>query len=238
MSTYRCIEEEEAEVRKDLSVAHWLTRHYGMDELQWNHISVKLSDGASIITPGDRMFDDIMPHHLHKSSNNVTAEIIHAAVYNGRPDVKCIVHLHTPATVAVSCLKQGFRCLAQESGSFHKKVAYHDWEGLSDDLEEGPRIEKAVKGGGDGAVPPNVLLMRNHGFCTFGKTVAEAWVTAYYFNRSCMTQMSVLQTGAEAIYPQDDLLAHVEKQTRIPEFAAGVEWAALKHLAARHGHVV
>ena len=49
------------------------------------------------------------------------------------PDVKCIVHLHTPATVAVSCLKQGFRCLAQESAYFHKKVAYHTWEGISDD---------------------------------------------------------------------------------------------------------
>ena len=51
----------------------------------------------------------------------------------GSPDVKCIVHLHTPATVAVSCLKQGFRCLAQESAYFHKKVAYHTWEGISDD---------------------------------------------------------------------------------------------------------
>lgn len=49
------------------------------------------------------------------------------------PDVKCIVHLHTPATVAVSCLKQGFKCLAQESAYFHKKVAYHTWEGISDD---------------------------------------------------------------------------------------------------------
>ena len=111
------LEEEEEALRKDLSVAHWLTRHYGMDELQWNHISAKLSTGQTLITPGDRMFDDILPHHLHKSSDNVTADIIHAAVYAGRSDVKCIVHLHTPATVAVSCLKDGFRCLAQVTQS-------------------------------------------------------------------------------------------------------------------------
>ena len=43
---------EEQALREDISVAHWLTRHYGMDELQWNHISAKMSDGASIITPG------------------------------------------------------------------------------------------------------------------------------------------------------------------------------------------
>ena len=50
----------------------------------------------------------------------------------------------------------------------------------------------------DGPVLPNTLLMQNHGFCTFGETVAEAWVLAYYFNRSCMTQMAVLQSGAAA----------------------------------------
>ena len=61
---------------------------------------------------------------------------------------------------------------------------------------------------------------------------------AYYFNRSCMTQMAVLQSGAEAVYPADELFAHAEAQTRIPEFAAGVEWPALKRLAFRHGHVV
>ena len=44
---------EEQALREDISVAHWLTRHYGMDELQWNHISAKMSDGASIITPGE-----------------------------------------------------------------------------------------------------------------------------------------------------------------------------------------
>ena len=49
---------------------------------------------------------------------------------------------------------------------------------------------------------------------------------------------AVLQSGAEARYPEDELLAHVEAQTRIPEFRAGVEWEALKRLAFRHGHIV
>ena len=49
-----------------------------------------------------------------------------------------------------------------------------------------------------GEVPDcNTLLMRNHGFCTFGKSVAEAWVLAYNFERACGTLLRVLQTGAE-----------------------------------------
>jgi hypothetical protein len=68
--------------------------------------------------------------------------------------------------------------------------------------------------------------------------VAEAWVLAYYFNRSCMTQMSVLQSGAAINCPSAEVLDKTEAQYRIPEFRAGVEWPALKRLAFRHGHVV
>ena len=154
-------------------MAHWLTRHYGMDELSWNHISARMSNGETLITPGNRMFDDIRAGDLKKCSGNVTAEVIHAAVYKSRPDVKAVVHLHTPATVAVSCLADGFQCLAQESAYFHKRVAYHDWEGISDDVREGPRLEKAVRSPTDATSAPNVLVMRNHGFCTFGLSSAR-----------------------------------------------------------------
>jgi len=34
------------------------------------------------------------------------------------------------------------------------------------------------------------------------------------------------------------VLAYAAAQTRIPAFAAGVEWDALTRLAARHGHLV
>lgn len=46
------------------------------------------SAGQFLVTPGDRMFDDIQPQHLLSNSENVTANIIHEAVYAARPDVK------------------------------------------------------------------------------------------------------------------------------------------------------
>ncbi len=96
----------------------------------------------------------------------MTAEVIHAAIYKSHPDVKAVFHLHTPASVAVSYLKDGFQCLAQESAYPRKRVAYHDWEGISDDVSAGPRLEKAVRSPPNAASAPNVLVMRNHGFCT------------------------------------------------------------------------
>mmetsp|Transcript_143558 Transcript_143558/g.459151 ORF Transcript_143558/g.459151 Transcript_143558/m.459151 type:complete len:507 (-) Transcript_143558:48-1568(-) len=218
--------DEETRLREELGVAHRLTSDFGMDQLVWNHISARLGDGAILITPGDRMYHEIGPADLLKSSGNVTADIIHAAVYSARPDVKAVVHLHTPSAVAVSCLEEPFVCLAQHGAAFHGRVAFHDWEGISDDADECVRISAAVKG------DFNVLLMRNHGFCAFGASVAEAWVLAFYFEKSCETQMLALQTGQALRKPGEDVLAHASKQAYLPGFRAGdSEWAALERLA-------
>ena len=216
-------------MRKELSEAYQITREFGMDELVWNHLSVKLSDGSFLITPGGRMFDDIGPQDLVKSSGNVTADIIHEAVYDVRPDVKAIVHLHTPATVAISCLEMGFVPLAQEAAPFVGRVASYPWEGVSNDREEQAHISEACR---DQNI--NTLVMENHGFCTFGKTLGEAWVLAYYFDKSCRTQLNVLQTGQKIRYPDPKVLAHAGEQSYLPDFFPGLnEWDALRKMLSR-----
>mmetsp|Transcript_16902 Transcript_16902/g.38755 ORF Transcript_16902/g.38755 Transcript_16902/m.38755 type:complete len:1215 (+) Transcript_16902:92-3736(+) len=220
---------EEQRMRVELSEAYRITREFGMDELVWNHISVLLSDGSFLITPGSRMFDDIGPEDLVKSSGNITADIIHEAVYRTRSDVKAIVHLHTPATVAISCLEMGFVPIAQEAAPFIGRVSRHPWHGVSNDREEQALLGDAVK---DEKV--NTLLMENHGFCTFGKTLGEAWVLAYYFDKACQTQLNCLQTGQKINYPSEKVLAHAAKQSVLPEFLPGAcEWVALRKMLTR-----
>ena len=222
---------EELRARKELSDAYRLTREFGMDELVWNHISLRLSDGTFLLTPGSHMFDDIRPQDLVKSDKcgNVTAIVIHEAVYQVRDDVKAIVHLHTPATVAVSCLEMGFVPLAQEAAPFVGRVARMPWAGVSNDFEEQKIIAGIVKDTGY-----NTLLMENHGFCTFGKTLAEAWVLAYYFDKACQTQLTCLSTGAKINYPDEKVLAHAAEQSRLPEFIPGAcEWDALRKMLTR-----
>ncbi len=220
---------EEQRMRLELSDCYRITREFGMDELVWNHISVLLSDGSFLITPGNRMFDDIGPNDLVKSSGNVTADIIHEAVYKTRCDIKAIVHLHTPATVAVSCLEMGFVPLAQESAPFIGRVSRHPWHGVSNEREEQALIGDAIK---DEKI--NTLLMENHGFCTFGRTLGEAWVLAFFFDKSCQTQLNLLQTGQKINYPNEKVLAHAAEQSYLPEFLPGAcEWDALRKMLTR-----
>jgi phosphoglycerate dehydrogenase-like enzyme/SAM-dependent methyltransferase len=220
---------EEQRMRLELSDAYRITREFGMDELVWNHISVLLSDGTYLITPGSRMFDDIGPGDLVKSSGNVTADIIHDAVYKTRCDIKAIVHLHTPATVAVSCLEMGFVPLAQEAAPFVGRVGRHPWHGVSNDREEQALIGEAIK---DPKI--NTLIMENHGFCTFGRTLGEAWVLAYYFDKACQTQLNCLKTRQKINYPSEKVLAHAAEQSVLPEFLPGAcEWDALRKMLTR-----
>lgn len=214
----------ELELRKELSDAHKITRKFGMDELVWNHLSVRLPGGGYIITPGKRFFDDISPDDLVSSSSNVTADIIHAAIYDNRDDVHAVIHLHTPATVAVSCLAEGFIPLAQEAAYFYDKVCMHKWEGISTDISEQDRIGNVVK---DRSF--NTLLMENHGFCTMGATIGEAWVLAYYFDKACRTQLECMQTGAKLLIPDASIMQHACEQSL--RFAPGdYEWDALRQL--------
>ena len=88
---------EEMRMRKELSEAYRITREFGMDELVWNHISVKLSDGSFLITPGSRMFDDIGPQDLVRSSGNVTADIIHETSMMFDPTLRPLyIYTHQP----------------------------------------------------------------------------------------------------------------------------------------------
>ena len=72
-------------------------------------------------------------------------QVIHAAIYEARPDVRAIVHHHTPSVVAVACSKEGLQILTQDAAAFYQRVAYHEWEGLSDDYDEKKRIALGMK---------------------------------------------------------------------------------------------
>lgn len=176
--------EEPAEVkavRKSLSDAHKDFARRGLDELLWNHLSAKVGDGW-MITPGDRFWSHVEPETLVRSSANVTADVLHTAVFSAT-DMTTIVHTHSPAIEAVSCLAEGF--VPPPNSEFVGKVAYHPWEGISDDPNEGPRLGAAIK-----AVPGcHTLIARNHGAFTFGKTVEEAVERHLALDAACREQI-------------------------------------------------
>lgn len=48
------------------------------------------------------MQGDVVDQGTTTFTLNKAGFIIHSAIHSGRPDIKCIIHVHTPDVVAVS----------------------------------------------------------------------------------------------------------------------------------------
>jgi len=219
----------------ELSIAHHMFSALRMDDLVWNHISIRKTKTTKdfYVTPFPIIFEDITPKELLNSSisendnDNTTGTIIHSAIYNARPDVYAIVHLHSPAIMAISCLKNGLDFLIQDSGAFYNQVAYHKWQGMSDDFAEQEILEEDFKN-----IKHHTLIMENHGACTVGKTIGEAWTRMYNLEKICKLQLEVMKaTGGNRdlmIIPSNDILIHTAKQyDQFPNNCGVSEWPAL-----------
>ena len=115
---------------------------------------------------------------------------IHSAIHAARHDAICVLHTHTVAGIAIACQKQGLLPLNQWSLQFTDCLAYHDYEGIALDLDERSRLVADL---GD----KFVMVLRNHGMLTCGRSVAEAFKLMHNLERSCRAQLAVQSSGAE-----------------------------------------
>jgi adducin len=118
---------------------------------------------------------------------NVAGFMLHAAIHAARPDLKCIVHVHTPAVLAVSSLKCGLLPLCQESVVVGD-VAQHPYVGCLADAEQREKLARNLG-------PINkVMFLSNHGAVCCGETVEEAFYNTYNTVLACETQVTFHQT--------------------------------------------
>src|SRR5260370_36279810 len=123
-------------------------------------------------------------------SVNVAAFIIHAAIHTSTHDAACVLHTHSDASVAVSGQENGLLPLSQFAMRFYNRQAFHDYEGVAIDLDEQTRLVHDLG-------PHKVMLMRNHGILTVGRTPGEAFMLLYYFQRAARIQLQ-MQTAVAA----------------------------------------
>ncbi|KTS30508.1 class II aldolase/adducin family protein, partial [Methylobacterium indicum] len=186
-------------VRVDLAAAYRLIHRLGLDDSIYTHISARLPgpEHHFLINPYGLRFEEV------KAGNLVTVDLdgrvvddpcglginpagftIHSAVHAAREDALCVLHTHTVAGVAVSCQEEGLLPLNQWSMQFAGRLAYHDYEGIALDLDERQRLVADL-----GDKP--VMVLRNHGMLTCGRSVAEAFKLMHNLERSCRAQLAL-----------------------------------------------
>ena len=231
----RLFSDAEWAARVDLAAAYRLADRFGFSDIVWNHITARVPGREEhfLINRFGLRYDEVTASNLvkidlegrvvdGKDSINLTGFVIHSAIHAARKDVACVMHSHPGAGLAVSALEHGLLPMVQDGVTFYDRVAYHDYEGLSTDLGERERLARNL---GD----KRVMIMRNHGLLTVGKTVGEAFILMYYLERACRVQMQVLASGQPYRPISAELRAH--GATQYEDFAPGVhEWPALLRL--------
>ena len=200
---------EERELRVQLAAVHRIADWYGMSELTSTHITLRIpGTDTYLIKQGNMLFDEVTASSLVKvdfhgnvvgeGSPNGAGVAIHGSILRARPDVNCCLHSHMPYATAVSSLECGLLPMTQASLRFNKQMAYHNYGRAATDPIECDLLAE------DMADKP-VMLMRNHGLLTTGKTVGEAFVSAFYLEKACQFQVIAQSTGQPIVFPKEEL---------------------------------
>ena len=229
---------EEWQARVDLAACYRLTALYEMTEMVANHISCRVPGTTDqfLINPYGMLYEeidasclikvDVEGNTLFNASDynvNVAGFVIHSAIHMARHDVDCVAHTHTPAGMAVSAMECGLLPLAQTSMRF-VHIAYHDFEGIADDLGERERLVRDLG-------EHEAMILRNHGLLVVGRTIPAAFNLLYRMERSCEVQVMALSCNTKLIIPSTEILEKtfdkVKPRVDKPNRNGDLAWPAL-----------
>ena len=115
---------------------------------------------------------------------NKAGYVIHSAVHAARPEVACVIHTHSFASMAVSALECGLLPITQTAMRF-LKVGYHDYMGVVLDTAEQASLVADLGSS-------EALILRNHGALVVGRTVGEAFNWTHRLELACRTQLAAM----------------------------------------------
>uniref|UniRef100_A0A672RAD2 Class II aldolase/adducin N-terminal domain-containing protein n=1 Tax=Sinocyclocheilus grahami TaxID=75366 RepID=A0A672RAD2_SINGR len=188
-------------MRCKLASVHRLVDLYGWAQLANTCLTMRVSkeqehflvlpDGLAYgeVTASSLVKVNILGEVVEKGSTTLGVDLsafsLHSAIYSARPDVRCLLHLHTPAIAAVSAMKCGLLPLSHEA-LLVGEVAYYDYNGVMEAEEDRVELQKSL------GPTCKVLVLRNHGIVALGESVEEAFYTIYHIQTACQIQVAAL----------------------------------------------
>ena len=232
--------------RVDCACAYRLVRHFGMDDLIYNHISARIPGTEEfLLNPFGLLYEEICASALIKVNLkgevlwqpdwpkglnytfNLAGYVIHGAIHEAKPELHCVIHTHSLAGMAVASLKKGLLPMTQTAMRF-AKVAYHDYEGVVLEMSERERLLENLGG-------CEAMLLRNHGLLTVGRTVSEAFNNMYRLERACRSQLMAQACDDDLLLPTKNIFEKTSQQYQpgVRRTMGLLEWPAMRRLADR-----
>lgn len=199
---------QEKLLRCKLAAVYRLIDLYGWSENIYNHVTVRVNQDLEhfLLNPFGLQYSEVTASSLLKVDMqgniidpgttsftfNRAGFVLHSAVHAARPDIRCVIHIHHPAVVAVSAMKTGLLYISQESALLGD-ISYHDYQGIVIDTQERDLIARDLG-------PVNkVMILRNHGVVVMGETIEEALFYLQNFVLACEAQVRLMPIGLDNI---------------------------------------
>lgn len=209
--------DEEWSVRQELAACYRAFVHYGWTDLIYTHLSVRVPNTTDqyIINPYGLLFQEVCASNLIKvdfAGNvlegdypcNDAGHAIHTAILSARPDINAVLHSHTRAGMAVSCMRSGLLPLTQQANEVLGVLCYHTYEVVTDNAEECRRL-------GEDMGDKWAMIMYNHGLLSAGRTVGEAFHYLYQLENACKVQVDVMAMRGETIVPGQNVIRELSE---------------------------
>jgi ribulose-5-phosphate 4-epimerase/fuculose-1-phosphate aldolase len=238
------VSKQEWQMRVDLAAAYQLAHQFRWTDLIYTHFSARVPGTEDfLINPYGMMFDEITASNLVKidwegkikddplgMGVNEAGFIIHSCMHEARPEINCVIHTHTRATVAVSAMRCGLLPISQHAMMVQSDVAYHDYEGVALYEEEKGRMAKSLG-------KSKAMILRNHGVLALGETVREAFEIMYYLDCACQIQVDACAGGMHNVHVMSEAAAKSATASlrRENRPAQHKDWPALLRMLERKG---
>jgi ribulose-5-phosphate 4-epimerase/fuculose-1-phosphate aldolase len=231
--------------RLELARCYRLFDYLGWTDTIFNHITLRVGDVTNpipqyLINPFGLHYAEVTPRNLVKidaSGRKLDASsmpvnpagfTIHSVIHGARPQAHCIMHTHTTSGIAVACMAEGLSHDNFYGALFWNRVAYHDFEGITTNADEGPRLLKSLG-------HKEILILRNHGLLVTGASVAGAFESLYGLQRACDIQcaLSAMPGAKHSIAPA--VLRNIPEQRKPLSVGQPVAQMAFDAMVRRAG---
>lgn len=233
---------DEAGARLHLAALYRLIdHHFPSTDGIYNHVTMRIPGRPDLflIKPHELLYEEITASNLvvadltrdldERSHVNRPGFILHGAILRARPDVHCVVHIHSIPALAMTAHGGGLKMLSQNALRFHGRLGRHRYEGITDSEAEGPRIAAALG-------PDNIaLFLENHGLAVVGGTPRDAFERTRDLLIACESQLLLEASGAPLIELEPAVCERVADQFRAHDSGrGGADWPAwLRYLDRR-----
>jgi HCOMODA/2-hydroxy-3-carboxy-muconic semialdehyde decarboxylase len=161
------------------------------------HFLLSRSMAPGLVTTKDILEYDLEGEPINGRGRPVYLErFIHAAIYRARPDVKAVVHSHSPSLIAFSVTGTSLRPVYHLSSFLGSGTPIFDIRsaaGMTDmlirDNQLGDALAKVLAEG-------PVALMRGHGSVVVGNSIEQAVYRVIYTEINARLQMEAARLGS------------------------------------------